>query len=588
MVSNWREDLREIVDEIETKAEKKVKDTKGINNKIVINPKLDEAVKEIGGELLEVKEVDVDQKIKDREKEKEDEKKNKEDNAIKSLTPTGAKEDPSLKQKEKQANNMKKRVLLQKLRAVRSGAGDSIMASHEPEGEMVEAVLTKKDKKKKEEELRRLLNHAIAMKKGRAESVEFDEGVKGQDREARKEMAAERRVKGNPSNQEGDPSKRLTAAQGRRSVKRVNYRNEEVVLEKDLSAAERRALPNKDFVFPGKGEGPEGKQRGAYPINDKKHARAALAMAAAHASPEKEAKVKAAVKKKYPDIEVSEGKLIDKIKNWRGKKKPEKKATMDKTTDKLHDWRQKNSPEQKEREKYVSPFRPIVKEGDVHSGQGEKIQKRTKAWMDKKGQKGAPGLDAIRARTAEHKAKRGVKEDWKPEIEHSKLGDAKKKKDKERESKLPPHLQGDALGKMKKAFASEAVKGQDRAARREMAAERRTKGDPINQEGDPSKRLTAKQGRKSVKPVRSWSKKTGRYRYNEGEDKAFNYVVAKLKKQHGDGVLTKGDKMPEPSAAQKKKNAEIKAKRAKEDHRDPTEKASDGRYSDRYSNRGSD
>ncbi len=30
-------------------------------------------------------------------------------------------------------------------------------------------------------------------------------------------------------------------------------------------------------------------------------------MAAAHASPEKEAKVKAAVKKKYPEIEVSEG-----------------------------------------------------------------------------------------------------------------------------------------------------------------------------------------------------------------------------------------------------------------------------------------
>jgi len=48
---------------------------------------------------------------------------------------------------------------------------------------------------------------------------------------------------------------------------------------------------------------------------------------------------------------------------------------------------------------------------DPHRGQGEKIQKRTKAWMDKKGQKGAPGLDAMKARTAEHKAKRGVKED---------------------------------------------------------------------------------------------------------------------------------------------------------------------------------
>ena len=33
----------------------------------------------------------------------------------------------------------------------------------------------------------------------------------------------------------------------------------------------------------------------------------------------------------------------------------------------------------------------VVNEGDVHSGQGEKIQKRTKKWMDKKGQKGAPG-----------------------------------------------------------------------------------------------------------------------------------------------------------------------------------------------------
>ncbi len=61
------------------------------------------------------------------------------------------------------------------------------------------------------------------------------------------------------------------------------YQEEEVVLEKDLNAAERRALPDSDFVFPGKGEGPKGKQRGAYPIPDKKHARNALAMAAAHA-----------------------------------------------------------------------------------------------------------------------------------------------------------------------------------------------------------------------------------------------------------------------------------------------------------------
>ena len=46
--------------------------------------------------------------------------------------------------------------------------------------------------------------------------------------------------------------------------------------------------------------------------------------------------------------------------------------------------------------------------------------------------------------------------------------------------------------------------------------------------------------------------------------------------------------MKPPTAAQKKSAAAHRAKLAKQDHRDPTEKASDGRYSDRYSNRGSD
>ena len=52
----------------------------------------------------------------------------------------------------------------------------------------------------------------------------------------------------------------------------------------------------------------------------------------------------------------------------------------------------------------------VVSEGDYHSGQGEKIQKRTKKWMEKKGKKGAPGLDAMKERQKEHKEKRGVKE----------------------------------------------------------------------------------------------------------------------------------------------------------------------------------
>ena len=77
----------------------------------------------------------------------------------------------------------------------------------------------------------------------------------------------------------------------------------EVVLEKDLNAAERRALPDKEFALPGKGKGPEGKQAGSYPIPDATHARAALAMVAKYGTPEEKEKVRAAVRRKFPDIQ---------------------------------------------------------------------------------------------------------------------------------------------------------------------------------------------------------------------------------------------------------------------------------------------
>ena len=105
-----------------------------------------------------------------------------------------------------------------------------------------------------------------------------------------------------------------------------------------------------------------------------------------------------------------EGEVIEGVMTMLGKKKKEKKAekAMDAGA------RAKRKLARKVHAKYVSGSEDNVpddiREGDVHSGQGEKIQKRTKKWMDKKGQKGAPGLDAMKARTAEHKAKRGVKE----------------------------------------------------------------------------------------------------------------------------------------------------------------------------------
>ena len=102
------------------------------------------------------------------------------------------------------------------------------------------------------------------------------------------------------------------------------YQEEEVVLEKDLNAAERRALPDSDFALPGKGEGPKGKQAGSYPIPDEKHARSALSLVAQHGTPAEKATVRAKVKKKFPNIEQSESFEIDKSAH----KKVQKKAKL--------------------------------------------------------------------------------------------------------------------------------------------------------------------------------------------------------------------------------------------------------------------
>lgn len=60
-----------------------------------------------------------------------------------------------------------------------------------------------------------------------------------------------------------------------------------------LTAAQRHALPSKDFVFP---------KTESYPIEDKNHARNALARVSQFGSSSQKAKVRAKVHKKYPGI----------------------------------------------------------------------------------------------------------------------------------------------------------------------------------------------------------------------------------------------------------------------------------------------
>jgi len=62
-----------------------------------------------------------------------------------------------------------------------------------------------------------------------------------------------------------------------------------------LTAKERNAIPTKDFALSDR----------RYPIEDKSHARNALARVSQHGTPEEKAKVRSAVKRKYPGIEQS-------------------------------------------------------------------------------------------------------------------------------------------------------------------------------------------------------------------------------------------------------------------------------------------
>ena len=111
-------------------------------------------------------------------------------------------------------------------------------------------------------------------------------------------------------------------------------KKEEVVLEKDLNAAERRALPDKEFALPGKGKGPEGKQAGSYPIPDKNHARMALAMVVKHGTAAKKAKVRAAVAKKFPGIQQEEVGITSTDKMKRAQEKAKRELIQQKAVEK--------------------------------------------------------------------------------------------------------------------------------------------------------------------------------------------------------------------------------------------------------------
>ena len=68
----------------------------------------------------------------------------------------------------------------------------------------------------------------------------------------------------------------------------------------ELTAAERKALPDSDFAIP---------EQRAYPIHNESHAQDAIRMVDKNGSPDEKSRVKAAVHKRYPGIQIGGAKV---------------------------------------------------------------------------------------------------------------------------------------------------------------------------------------------------------------------------------------------------------------------------------------
>ena len=168
-------------------------------------------------------------------------------------------------------------------------------------------------------------------------------------------------------------------------------------------------------------------------------------------------------------------------------------------------------------------------------------------------------LDSARTRTRQkaHAAKRGVK---KEEVE----------------------VQERTLDTFEKGEKERIVKGMKKSSK-----------DLKKRYGSKWKNVMYATATKKAKEAGDTSKSDERYasesKWVEESDQAFKNVVAALQKKHGkDAVITKDNPPKPPTEAQKKAYAAHKAKIAKQDTRDDLEKSSQGRYSRKYSNAGSD
>ena len=169
--SDWRQDLVEVMDEVEK--DKKIKEKK-VENKIVINPELKEAVEELGGQLIEM--VEIEEGYQPIDRKKENKMYARAGNLARTaVSSTGKKKEVA----QKKSSNIVSAITRQKEKERFDRIGQS--PAHNEEYQLDEKTLTPAETKKKEQIVKSMKKSAGDFEKrypGRGKEVMYATATK--------------------------------------------------------------------------------------------------------------------------------------------------------------------------------------------------------------------------------------------------------------------------------------------------------------------------------------------------------------------------------------------------------------------------
>ena len=187
---------------------------------------------------------------------------------------------------------------------------------------------------------------------------------------------------------------------------------------------------------------------------------------------------------------------------------------------------------------------------DYYRGQGEKNVERTKKYMKSKGQEGAPGLNAMKARQEDHKARRGVKKTKRDEYGDPVGGPKISKKEKEKNLKknTPDEQHTTTTSEAVNAAQQAAIAISKREREEKMLVDKKKKSSYQKNDYEPDMSL--------VEGTPAWQRKAGKSESGGLNAKGVaSYRAANPGSKLKTAVTTKPSKLKKGSKAAKRRKS---------------------------------